>query len=180
MWVSVPPRNLRPLLIQCQYPSVPAHDGDSAHGGADPAPRCGAHTDFGAMTLLFQRQGQPGLEITSPDGSWMPVLVSPPGTEHDSLPPIVVNIGDMLDYWTNGYLKSTRHRVVMPAAGAGERYSMAYFCHPAKETELVPVPSPLIVERDKAGGKQELDGNRPITAAEHLKRKLAEAYGWES
>ena len=135
--------------------------------------RCGAHTDFGGLTLLFQRSGQPGLEIEKPDGSWMPVEVFPPGTEGDAAPPIVVNIGDQLNYWTNDYLRSTKHRVMRPKTSTEDRYSIAYFCHPARETELVPVPSPLI--RPLNG-----EARKPITAAQHLRQKLVEAYGWES
>lgn len=108
----------------------------------------------------------------------MPVDVFPPGTEADEVPPIVVNIGDQLSYWTNGCLRSTKHRVVMPSARREDRYSIAYFCHPARETELVPVPSPLITtlfNEDRKGSE-----NKSITAAEHLKRKLAEAYGWQN
>ena len=39
--------------------------------------RAGAHSDFGSITLLFQQQGQPGLEIKTPQGDWMPVPVDP-------------------------------------------------------------------------------------------------------
>lgn len=76
-----------------------------------PTVRAGAHSDYGSITLLFQRPGQPGLEIlppssqtngprnTSNDAPWTPVPVTPPGTENDLSPPILVNIGDLLSYW---------------------------------------------------------------------------------
>ena len=49
------------------------------------------------------------------------------------VPPVpdafVVNIGDLLEQWTNGVFKSTRHRVVNLVPGR-ERYSCAFFTSP--------------------------------------------------
>ena len=39
--------------------------------------RAGAHSDYGSITLLFQRPGQPGLEILTPEKTWAPVPVQP-------------------------------------------------------------------------------------------------------
>ncbi|KAI9796097.1 MAG: hypothetical protein M1833_006519 [Piccolia ochrophora] len=140
--------------------------------------RAGAHSDYGSITLLFQRPGQPGLEIQNPSSEWSPVPVSPAGTEDDAVPPILVNIGDLLSYWTNGLFKSTVHRVIFPKEGrkgGQDRYSIAYFCHPLNTTELVPVPSPKVsVRREGSAGE---DG-RAMTAEEHLNRRLAATYGW--
>ncbi|GLA79119.1 hypothetical protein AtubIFM55763_002039 [Aspergillus tubingensis] len=104
--------------------------------------RAGAHSDYGSITLLFQRPGQPGLEILTPDGKgWAPVPVIPTttttsseegkgeGGEEFPFPPILVNIGDLLSYWTDGLLKSTVHRVVFPTSeqqrpNAQDRYSI--------------------------------------------------------
>lgn len=138
--------------------------------------RAGAHSDFGSMTLLFQQRGQPGLEILTPAGQWAPVPVDPREGGGGRLP-ILVNIGDLLEDWTGGLLKSTMHRVIFPSGGPREaRYSMAYFCHPLDEAELVPVPSPLIAEHaarvGRTGGK---DGN-VLTAADHLRERLATTY----
>ena len=132
------------------------------------------------MTLLFQRPSQPGLEIRKPDSSWSPVAVSPPGTENDALPPIVVNIGDLLSYWTNGLLKSTVHRVNIPKVGKRDRYSIAFFCHPVASTELIPIPSKIVSEmRGTLDGKgQSGITKRVMTAKEHLHNRLAAVYGW--
>lgn len=63
------------------------------------------HTDFGSLTLLL-RQPIAALQIRMPDGSWK--WVKPyPGS-------ITVNIADVLQFWTGGYLKSSVHRVVAP------------------------------------------------------------------
>lgn len=148
---------------------------------SDEVVRAGAHTDFGALTLLFQRPAQPGLEIQTPSSTWAPVTVHPPGTEGDAVPPIVVNIGDLLSYWTAGVLKSTMHRVCIPKKKKEDRYCIAFFCHPVATTELTPIPSPLV-------GASEVDAKRPeeyekakvLTAAEHLRMRLASTYGWDT
>lgn len=138
--------------------------------------RAGAHSDYGSVTLLFQRSEEPGLEILTSVGSWSPVPVYPPGTENDPSPPILVNIGDLFSYWTNGLLKSTVHRVVFPKEsrrGGEDRYSIAYFCHPANETRLEPVPSDIVAARGK---EYEEDDGRVITAHEHLMERLKATY----
>ncbi|KAM5444366.1 hypothetical protein MferCBS31731_000885 [Microsporum ferrugineum] len=134
--------------------------------------RAGAHSDYGSITLLFQRDGQPGLEILTPSNEWAGVPVRPVGVGSVGSPPILVNIGDLLSHWTCGLLKSTVHRVVFPVDAARERdrYSVVYFCHPVHETELVPVPSKLVDERRKGGVKVQ-------TAQEHLASRLAATYG---
>ncbi|KAI9871265.1 MAG: hypothetical protein M1830_003133, partial [Pleopsidium flavum] len=160
------------------YPSIP----DNSDYEPEIDVRAGAHSDYGTVTLLFQRRSQPGLEILTPTSTWSPVPVTPPGTETDLLPPILINIGDLLSYWTNGVLKSTVHRVILPKEarrGGQDRYSIAYFCHPANETDLVPVPSRLVVRK---AGEDGCDGGkerRVMTAKEHLNSRLAATYGWD-
>lgn len=141
------------------------------------------------MTLLFRLKGQAGLEILTKENKWEPVPVAPPGTEEDESPPILLNIGDLLSYWTNGLLRSTVHRVVFSGGGGEEeeeeeegdadeaRYSIAYFCHPVGSTALTPVPS----ERVKAyvpvpDGEDREKGNpyaerKVLTADEHLQMR---------
>ena len=79
----------------------------------------GAHTDFGCLTLLPQRD-EAGLEIELPDGEWLSVPCAP---DH-----VTVNIGDMMARWTNNLYASTRHRVINK--GDGLRHSMAFFFDP--------------------------------------------------
>ncbi|KAK0332886.1 hypothetical protein LTR91_016445 [Friedmanniomyces endolithicus] len=155
--------------------------------------RAGAHSDFGSLTLLFQQRGQPGLEIKTPSGEWAGVPVDPLGDRpsqggwHETMQqprralPILVNIGDLLDDWTGGLLKSTVHRVIFPpGAGSGvDRYSMAYFCHPLDDALLEPVPSKVVqahVERTGRSGARE---GRVITARDHLMERLAATYTLE-
>ena len=99
-------------LTHHQYPSLPV----SSLGGHEPSTdiRAGAHTDYGSITLLFRLPGQPGLEVQDSDGNWVAVPVEPEGGTTQSLSsvsepvshlPILVNIGDLLSYWTNGLLR---------------------------------------------------------------------------
>ncbi|KAI5209794.1 hypothetical protein AUEXF2481DRAFT_30452 [Aureobasidium subglaciale EXF-2481] len=155
------------------YPSVPdtlAPDEDDI--------RAGAHSDYGTLTLLFQLPGQPGLEILTPSKTWESVPTNPQ-TDASKPLPILVNIGDLLAYWTNGLLKSTVHRVIFPKEGrrGGEdRHSMAYFCHPLDEAELVAVPSKR-VEEYKGGVEGVNKGGKTLTAKDHLLERLAATYG---
>lgn len=133
------------------------------------------------MTLLFQRPLQPGLEIQTPSSTWAPVAVYPTGTEGDAVPPIVVNIGDLLSYWTAGVLKSTKHRVCIPKGNKEDRYSIAFFCHPVATTELTPIPSLLVgATEDDAREPVENQKSQTLTAAEHLRKRLAVTYGWDT
>jgi isopenicillin N synthase-like dioxygenase len=124
--------------------------------------------------MLFRLPHQSGLQILLPSGAWVPVPVSPPGTENDPAPPILVNIGDLLSYWTNGLLRSTVHRVVFGGEGVkGEtdteaRYSIAYFCHPVGTMPLTAVPSERVRVRGSKGGSVEGEKGRVLTADEHL------------
>jgi len=62
--------------------------------------RVGSHTDFGSLTLLFQDPSA-GLEVLSAGGRWLPAP-SVPGT-------VLVNIGDLMQQWTNCDFRSTPH-----------------------------------------------------------------------
>ncbi|TKA69823.1 hypothetical protein B0A55_07504 [Friedmanniomyces simplex] len=173
--------------------------------------RAGAHSDYESLTLLFQQPGQPGLEIRMPSGEWAGVPVNPhvsdtsrsTGSEEAGVCcekktqqqqqqralPILVNIGDLLEDWTGGLLKSTVHRVVFPprggggqggggqgGGGGGDRYSMAYFCHPLDEALLEPVPSRLVREHAEKTGRSGRRGGKVITARDHLMERLAATY----
>ncbi|RUX29765.1 isopenicillin N synthase family oxygenase [Mesorhizobium sp. M7A.F.Ca.US.011.01.1.1] len=90
-----------------RYPGRDATEGDQG---------VGAHKDGGFLTLLLQDDNK-GLQVEY-DGSW--VNVDPlAGT-------LVVNIGELLELASNGYLRATVHRVVTPPAGV-ERISVPFF-----------------------------------------------------
>ncbi|EPQ63970.1 hypothetical protein BGT96224_A20706 [Blumeria graminis f. sp. tritici 96224] len=174
------------ILRLLHYP--PITPGSDYRDGIDI--RAGAHTDYGSITLLFQRPGQAGLEIlwtqTKLDeegneetrSTWEPVSIFPRGTESDPSSPILINIGDLLSYWTNNLFKSTIHRVVIPQNGVrdGEdRYSIAYFGHPIDSTVLEPIPSHKIPTSRGALIDDQI-GVRAMTAGEHLIKRLRASY----
>ena len=116
--------------------------------------RIGEHSDYGTITLLWQINDVPGLEVQDLGGVWHPVPF-----EEDC---VVVNIGDLLQRWTNDYFVSTKHRVVnthihMP------RYSMPHFVDPTPGT----IVKNLTNEPDKY---------EPIESKEYLMWRLAQSY----
>jgi isopenicillin N synthase-like dioxygenase len=87
--------------------------------------RAGAHTDYGSLTILLPQEGSKGLEIAAPDSAW--IAVPPvPGA-------FVINLGDLMQRWTNDRWVSTLHRVVNPSpeeGGLARRQSLAFFHQP--------------------------------------------------
>lgn len=77
----------------------------------------GAHKDSGFLSFLLQDQ-QRGLQVEVEEGRWIDAL-SQDGT-------FVVNIGELLELASNGYLRATVHRVETPPAGS-DRLSIAFF-----------------------------------------------------
>ncbi|KAL3489677.1 hypothetical protein BJX62DRAFT_238940 [Aspergillus germanicus] len=114
-----------------------------------------AHTDFGAITLLLQGDS-PGLEVLdSRNGEeWVPV---PPNPDV-----YVVNVGDMLSFWTKGEYKSSVHRVINREPG--DRYSVVFFFDGNGDAKLAPLD----------GSQEEED---PLTVEQHMIRRVAESYG---
>jgi isopenicillin N synthase-like dioxygenase len=98
--------------------------------------RAGAHSDFGSLTVIYPPAGGDGLEVQAPSGNW--VAVDPaPGA-------FVINIGDLMQRWTNDRWSSTLHRVVNPADDAGwreRRLSLGFFCHPNYDAMVSCLPS---------------------------------------
>jgi isopenicillin N synthase-like dioxygenase len=111
----------------------------------------GAHTDYECLTLLHTRNE--GLQVMTQADHWIDVPV-----DHSAY---VVNIGDMLEAWTNGILRSTPHRVVNRSR---ERFSMPYFVAANHDTVIRPFPQ-LVAENRPA--KYE-----PFQAGTHLERML--------
>jgi isopenicillin N synthase-like dioxygenase len=112
---------------------------------------CGAHTDWGALTLLAQDDAG-GLQVQRQDGAWMDVPPMPNT--------LIVNIGDMMQRWTNDRWRSAPHRVVNPSAGR-ERWSIAYFFDLDEQALVEPLPSCVSATHPARYA--------PITAGEHLR-----------
>jgi len=105
--------------------------------------RAGAHRDYGALTLI--RSDAPGLEVQTRDGEWLPVQAPPGG--------FVVNIGDLLQRWTQDRWVSTLHRVVGKEEQAPRRQSLVFFHNPRSDAEIDGVRAgEYILQRAAAAG----------------------------
>lgn len=94
-----------------------------------------AHTDIDLFTIL-PRATADGLEVLGKDGKWIRVKV-PKGA-------FIINGGDMLENLSNGFFKSSVHRVMAPESDPfQERFSMVFFIHPRSEDNLEPRPNSI-------------------------------------
>jgi isopenicillin N synthase-like dioxygenase len=91
----------------------------------------GAHKDSGVLTLLLAEPGTRGLQVRRPGSrGWVDVP-----TPHGAF---VVNIGELLEVATGGYLRATEHRVNLrsTACSVAERISIAYFFNPRLDAQV--------------------------------------------
>lgn len=118
--------------------------------------RCGEHSDYGSITLLFQDEIG-GLEVLPVDGEYTPATPIPKT--------VLVNIGDLMQRWTADKLISTKHRVLIPEEEVKQRtvrQSLAFFVHPDNEVMI-----------------ESLDGSKkhpPITSMGYLQQRFAATY----
>jgi isopenicillin N synthase-like dioxygenase len=116
----------------------------------------GAHRDGGVLTLLMVEPGKGGLQIEH-DGDWIEAPAVPGA--------FVVNIGEMLELATDGYLKATLHRVQSPRAGS-DRISVPYFFNPAFDARMPTLPLPA-----------DLQGKARGLSMDPLDNPILETYG---
>ncbi len=88
----------------------------------------GAHKDSGVLTLLLAQPGSRGLQVRPRDSrAWIDV------------PPMdgafIVNIGELLEIATGGYLRATEHRVNLDGQ-VRERISVPYFFNPRLDVQI--------------------------------------------
>lgn len=116
--------------------------------------RAGEHTDYGTLTIV--RPDSPGLQVRDRSERWIDVIAPP-----DSF---VVNIGDMMQRWTNDTWVSTLHRVANPSNHDNHRrLSVVFFHNPRDEVEI----SCLSTCHSDTYPKRHLS----ITAGEHRRQK---------
>ena len=120
--------------------------------------RIGEHSDYGTITLLWQITDVPGLEVQDLHGDWHPV----PSVKSLDEGEVVVNIGDLLQRWTNDYFISTKHRVVNSHIHL-PRYSMPHF--------VDPTPGTIVQNLTDTPSKYE-----PIESKEYLMWRLSQSY----
>jgi isopenicillin N synthase-like dioxygenase len=145
-YLSRPPSQLR--LIHYVPPPASAEPGPDSMG-------IGAHTDYECLTILHATA--PGLEVMNGAGRWV------------SAPPVpgafVVNIGDLLEVWSNGVFVSTSHRV---RAVSVERYSFPLFFSVDYETRVEPLAHLV-----PAG---EAPRYAPLVSGEHLLAQTMQSF----
>ncbi|XP_054631675.1 uncharacterized protein LOC129181052 [Dunckerocampus dactyliophorus] len=89
--------------------------------------RCGEHSDYGSITLLFQ--DSEGLQVHERSGEFISAPCIPGA--------ILVNIADMMQRWTNDKFISVLHRVLLPPAGdSTTRQALAFFVMPDDQTVI--------------------------------------------
>ena len=133
-----------PHLKVMRYPVQP-RDADTGQG-------VGMHHDSGLVSFVLQ-DDVGGLQVAL-DGDLVEATPKP-GT-------YVMNLGEMLQAATGGYLRATTHRVQSPPSGR-ERLSVAYFFHPRLDAVFAPIPLPPELAAAAAGG-QNPDPDDPIFA----------------
>ena len=98
--------------------------------------RAGVHSDYGSLTILKPGAGVGGLEVRTGAGEWLAVPLIDGA--------FVVNIGDVMERWTNDRWISTLHRVTVPpdaVAATEERHSIAFFQNPSPDALIEVVPT---------------------------------------
>ncbi|MCU1458433.1 MAG: 2OG-Fe(II) oxygenase [Actinomycetia bacterium] len=125
---------------------------------AEGAIRSGAHTDQGGLTLLSADHAPGGLEVRFPDtDDWVPVLIPPEG--------FLLQVGDLLEHWTNHRIRGNHHRVANPPRDSGavaRRLAIVYFHYPRLDSVIHVAPSGLAPGETAAP---------PLIAGEHLLKR---------
>lgn len=142
-YVTKPPSQLR--LIHYPFDS-----------SAEDRPGIGAHTDYECFTLL--RSTAPGLEVMNGAGEWIDAPPMPGA--------YVVNIGDLMEVWTNGEFPATSHRVRKVSE---ERYSFPLFFNADYDTLVAPLPK-------FATG--EISTLKPVKAGDHLFAQTMQSFAY--
>jgi isopenicillin N synthase-like dioxygenase len=133
------------------YPPQPAVRGNQIGAGA--------HTDWGLVTLLAQDEVG-GLEVCNAAGDW---IAAPPlpGT-------FVVNLGDLLQRWSNDLYQSNPHRV-RNADPQRARYSVVFFQDGDSASLVSCLPSCCSAERPPR--------HAPCRIGDYLHDKVRQTFG---
>lgn len=98
-----------------------------ALSGNESGVRAASHEDINLITIL-PAQSSSGLEAQDSQGKWHAVSYDPSD--------IVVNVGDIIQMFSQGEYKSTTHRVINPKDTQTDRISMPLFIHPDESFDL--------------------------------------------
>ena len=126
----------------------------------------GAHKDPGVLTLLMIEPGKGGLQVEHL-GGWIDAPAMPGA--------FVVNIGELMEFATSGYLKATTHRVVSPAPG-DVRLSIPFFLNPALDSTMPVIDLPPVLAADARGVTQDPDNVISGTFGENMLKARLRAH----
>ncbi|XP_018437989.1 probable 2-oxoglutarate-dependent dioxygenase DIN11 [Raphanus sativus] len=119
---------------------------------------CGAHTDYGLLTLINQDDDKTALQVKNLAGDWIPATPI-----HGSF---ICNIGDMLKILSNGVYESTLHRVMNNSPLY--RVCIAFFY----ETNFDAMVEPLDIFKEKYPGDKRSQVSKRVVYGEHLVNKV--------
>jgi isopenicillin N synthase-like dioxygenase len=111
-------------------------------GRAERGQGVGPHHDSGLLTFIHQ-DDVGGLQVQTA-GRFVDAPARPGA--------FIMNLGEMLQLATDGYLRATRHQVVTPASGA-DRISVAYFYNPRMEARMRRITLPAAMAAEAVGGQ---------------------------
>ncbi len=126
----------------------------------------GAHKDPGVLTLLLVEPGKGGLQVEH-NGEW---IDAPPVDDA-----FVVNIGELMEYATDGYLKATMHRVESPPLGS-ERLSVPFFFNPALSSVMPQITLPEKLAAQASGVTTDPDNVISGTFGENMLKARLRAH----
>jgi isopenicillin N synthase-like dioxygenase len=137
-----------------------------AQPDADRRTALGEHTDFGSITVLFNRLAglrivEPGKQYGDDDWNKWPWVQPRPGHA-------IINLGDALVKFTNGLFRSNVHRVDPPPGSQKlvDRYSLIYFSRPRDDVVLKRLPNSTVIPPLAPGVVEE-----DITSKEWIARR---------
>ncbi|KAJ8526746.1 hypothetical protein K7X08_029223 [Anisodus acutangulus] len=146
------------LLRPMHYPvagEIDYSDDKHMHG-------CGAHTDYGMITILMT-DGVPGLQVCRDKLQQRQIWEDVPQLNGG----FIINIGDMVERWTNCLFRSIYHRVTKPEQ---EHYSVAMFFDPSPD---------CVVECLKSCCSESSPRFPPVRVADYLKENYNITYGYQ-
>ena len=115
--------------------------------------RIGPHTDFGTVTILDRQPGTGCLQVQDAEGEWHDAEFVPGS--------LTINVGDLLEMWSGGRWRSSRHRVLPPSEVTPEEglMSLVFFGEPDDDTVIAPLVDGVEFE--------------PVRARDFLEAKIA-------
>ncbi|KAG6041897.1 hypothetical protein E4U41_000743 [Claviceps citrina] len=135
------------------------------------------HKDNGTLTYVFQ-QPVAALQVRR-ERQQQQQEAAEPEWKHLRVPDgkVAVNIGDILEFLSNGCVKAGIHRVVAPPADQAsiDRLGLLYFVRPSDRLPLKRLDSPFLTRMGY--GRRATDGDLDVTASEWVRTRVKKNWG---